>query len=183
LEEEAVRREQVERALRESESRMRGVLDCSSSAVVVISAEGVIVDWNSRAEKLFGWTRNEALGREMAETIIPEHYRERHRQGLAHFLSTGEGPVLDRLLEMSAQRRDGTEFPVELSISALKTARSTTFCGFITDLTEKKLAEHALRESQQLLQAIVDNATAVIYAKDLEGHYLLVNSRLRSCFT
>ena len=182
LEEEAVRREQVERALRESESRMRGVLDCSSSAVVVISAEGVIVDWNSRAEKLFGWTRNEALGREMAETIIPEHYRERHRQGLAHFLSTGEGPVLDRLLEMSAQRRDGTEFPVELSISALKTARSTTFCGFITDLTEKKLAEHALRESQQLLQAIVDNATAVIYAKDLEGHYLLVNSRFTELF-
>ena len=182
LEREAVERQQVEKALRESERRLRAVLDSALSAVVVISAESVIVDWNSRAETMFGWMRNEALGKELAQIIIPERYREAHRRGLAHFLSTGQSPVVGHVLEMDALRRTGDEFPVELSISALKSGHSTTFCGFITDLTERKRAEQALRESQQLLQTIIDNALAVIYVKDLQGRYLLVNSRFTELF-
>ena len=80
--------------LRESEERVRAVLNSALSAVVVIDAGGKITDWNARAETVFGWTRREALGQELAETIIPPRYREAHRRGLEHFLETGEGPVL-----------------------------------------------------------------------------------------
>jgi PAS domain S-box-containing protein len=182
LEREVAERQQVETALRESENRLRAVLDSALSAVVVISTDELILDWNSRAEAMFGWSRQDALGKELGETIIPLRYREAHRRGLAHFLSTGQGPVIGRLLEMQAMKRGGDEFPVELSISALRTGRTTTFCAFITDLTERKRAEKALRESQQLLQTIVDNALAVIYVKNLEGQYLLVNSRFTELF-
>jgi PAS domain S-box-containing protein len=114
--------------------------------VLVIDANGKILDWNPRAEKIFGWKRDEALGQELAETIIPPRYREAHRLGLKHFLATGEGPAMNRLIEMSALRRDGSEFPVELSISPLKTENATTFCGFVTDITERKRAEELLKK-------------------------------------
>jgi PAS domain S-box-containing protein len=100
--------------LKEGEERLRAVLNSALSAVVVIDAGGKIIDWNARAEKVFGWTRREALGQELAETIIPVRYREEHRRGLVRFLETGEGPVLTRLIEMSALRRDGSEFPVDI---------------------------------------------------------------------
>jgi PAS domain S-box-containing protein len=168
--------------VRESEGRVRAVLDSAISAVVVIDRTGVVIDWNARAEKMFGWPHAEILGRELAETIIPPQYRAGHRQGLEHFLATGEGPVLNKIIELSALHRDGREFPVELSISPLKAGDTLTFCGFITDITERKQAEEAVRSSQQLLQAIIDNATAVIYVKDLEGRYLLLNRRYEELF-
>src|SRR5204863_330994 len=121
-------------ALRESEERVRAVIDSALSAVVVIDAAGNIADWNERAEQIFGWSRAEALGRELAETIIPPRYREAHRHGMQRYLATKEGPVLNRLIELHGLRRDGSEFPVELSVSALKTGDVVTFCGFITDI-------------------------------------------------
>ncbi|MFZ5496059.1 MAG: PAS domain S-box protein [Verrucomicrobiota bacterium] len=168
--------------VRESEGRMRAVLDAAISAVVVIDRTGRIIDWNARAERMFGWTRADILGRTLTETIIPPRHRAAHQRGLEHYLATGEGPVLNRLVELSALRRDGREFPVELSISPLQARDTLTFCGFITDLTERKQAEEAVRSSQHLLQAIIDNSTAVIYVKDLEGRYLLLNRRYEELF-
>lgn len=179
---EARERHRAEQDLRESERRMRAVLNSALSAVVVMSAEGRILDWNSRAETLFGWTRAEVLGQSLSETIIPPRYREAHARGLSHFLATGDGPVLNQLIEISALRRSGDEFPVELSISALKSGEVVTFCGFLTDITERKQAEQAVRSSQRLLQAIIDNSTTVIYVKDLQGRYLLVNRRFEELF-
>jgi PAS domain S-box-containing protein len=182
LQREIRERQSVEQGLRESEGRMRAVLESALSAVIVINAQGKIIDWNPRAERMFGWTRGEVLDRELAETIIPVQHRDAHRRGLSHFLSTGEGPVLYRLLEMSAVHRDGTELPVELSISPLKSGDVITFCGFLTDITERKRAEEAARSSQKLLQAVIDNSMAVVYVKDVEGHYLLVNRRYEELF-
>jgi two-component system sensor histidine kinase UhpB len=118
--EEARERHRAEQDLRESERRMRAVVDSALSGVIVMSAEGRIIDWNSCAETLFGWTRAEVVGRVLSETIIPLRYREAHTRGLSRFLATGEGPVFNRLVELSALRRDGEEFPVELSISPLR---------------------------------------------------------------
>ena len=78
-------------------------------------------------KKYFGWNRQEAIGLDLPETIIPERYRENHRHGIKHFLASGEGAVLNRVIEMSALRRDGEEFPVELSISPIKTGDTVTF--------------------------------------------------------
>jgi PAS domain S-box-containing protein len=154
-------------AVRESETRVRAVLDSALSAVVVIDAKGMIIDWNARAESMFGWTHIEALGRELAETIIPLRYREQHRRGMANFLATGTGPVLNRLIEISAVRRDGGEFPVELSINALHDGGRITFCGFITDITERKLATERIQVQLQRLALLSQITRAISERQDL----------------
>jgi len=141
--------EESNRALKESEERARAVLNSALSAVVVIDSEGRITEWNAEAERMFERSRLEALGLNLSETIIPMRFREAHRRGLEHFLTTGEGPVLNRLIEMSALRRDGSEFPVELSVSSLKSGNTVTFCGFITDITQRNQAEQQIRASLQ----------------------------------
>jgi PAS domain S-box-containing protein len=158
-------RQDVEQGLRESEGRMRAVVESALSAVIVIDAQGKIIDWNTRAERIFGWTRGEVLDRELAEIIIPVQHRDAHRRGLSHFLSTGEGPALYRLLEMSAVRRDGTEVPVELSISPLKRGDVITFCGFLTDITERK--RHEAQRAQYA--SIVESSDDAIIAKTPRG--------------
>src|SRR4029453_3466625 len=130
--------EESNRALRKSEERPRAILNSALSAVVVIDSEGRITEWNAQAEQMFERTRLEALGQKLSETIIPPRYREAHRRGLERYLATGEGPVVNRPVELTALRRDGSEFPVEISISPLKAGNVVTFCGFITDITQHK---------------------------------------------
>src|SRR5258708_14786030 len=145
--------------LSESSARVNAVLNSALSAVILMDAEGLITDWNDRAEKIFGWTRKEALGRQLAETIIPETFREAHRKGLRHFLNTGEGPVINKLIEITALRKNGSEFPVELSINKLKTGNALSFCGFVTDITERKQAEAEILSFNQSLEQKVKERT------------------------
>ncbi|HEX2854624.1 MAG TPA: PAS domain S-box protein [Opitutaceae bacterium] len=154
-----------DRALRESEGRVRAVINSALSAVIVMDAKGMIADWNARAESMFGWSRAEALGRKLGDTIVPARYRERHERGMDHYLATGDGPVLNRSMEMSALRRNGTEFPVEISISPLKTDNVITFCGFITDITERKRIE----EVRARLVSIVESSEDAIIGNTLDG--------------
>ena len=112
-------------------------------------ASGIISDWNVQAEKMFGWSREEAVGQPMTATIIPERYRDRHEQGLKKFLATGEGPVLNKRIEITALHRDGHELPVELAISPAKVGEHWTFSAFLRDLTEQKKAEEALKLSER----------------------------------
>jgi PAS domain S-box-containing protein len=172
---EAVRR-RAEGALLESESRLRTVLDSALSAVIVIDASGRIVDWNARAEKVFGWRRDEAIGQELAGKVIPERYRDAHHQGLRRFLATGEGPVLDRLIEITALRSDGSEFPVELSISPIRTGAGVLFCGFVTDITERRRAAQALVAERTLLRTLIDALPDVVFTKDAEGRFSMCNA-------
>ncbi len=134
-----------ETQLRASEGRLRAVLDAALDAVIAMDAGDVVTYWNPRAEAIFGWTREEALGQRLRDLIIPERYREAHTRGMAHFLATGEGPVLNRRIELHGLRRDGREFPVELSITALKEGESYSFSAFLADITERKHAEAELR--------------------------------------
>jgi len=156
-------------ALSESEARVRAVLDSALSAVLVIDAAGRITDWNPQAQQMFGWTRAEATGRELAETIIPPRYREAHRAGLKRFLAMGHGPVINQLVEMSALRRDGTEFPVELSISPMKAGDAVSFCGFITDITERKLAEQRVQTQYARLELLHRITRAIGERQDLQS--------------
>jgi PAS domain S-box-containing protein len=132
-------------AIQDSEQRVRAVLNSAMSAVIVIDGEGKIIEWNPRAETMFGWTSTEVVGSELAEKIIPVRLRDAHRAGLALFMKTGEAPALNRVLEMTALRRDGNEFPMELSIAAKQSDGVTTFCGFVTDITERNEARSKLQ--------------------------------------
>ena len=140
---------QQDEAVRESAERVRAVLNSAISAVFVVDSESKIIDWNARAEEMFGWTRSEALGRDMAETIIPSRYREANRRAIERFLTRGECPVLNRLIEMSALHRNGDEFPAEFCLSPMKTAGVVTFCGFVTDITERKKTAAAVRAQEK----------------------------------
>lgn len=139
--EDITERKHAERVLIESQERLYAVIENALDAVVQMDAEGIIISWNPQAEKIFGWTREEAVGRMMHETIIPLQYREAHAQGLKHFLAGGEGTILNSRVEMLALHRDGHEFPVELSITSVKIGEKYEFTGFIHDITSRKKAE------------------------------------------
>lgn len=168
--------------LRESEERIRAIINSALSAVVVMNAQGIIIDWNTRAEKMFGWTKSDAIGKELADTIIPQDLRNAHRRGLQHFLTTGKGSVINQFIEINALHHDGTQFPVELSISVLKSSDSTTFCGFITDITERKRAEEEVKLFNQKLEQMVQERTTEleIANKELESFSYSVSHDLRA---
>jgi len=138
----------AEETLQRVEQQARSIVDSALDAVVAMDADGIIADWNRQSEEIFGWTRSEALGRRMSETIIPMRYRLSHQSGLRQFFNTGQGAVLNRRIEITALRRDGTEFPVELTITPLKTGDTWTFSAFVRDISERKRAEEKLRESE-----------------------------------
>jgi PAS domain S-box-containing protein len=127
--------------LRESEARTRLTVETALDAVIVMDADGRIREWNPQAEKVFGWTRAETVGRPLAETIVPAQHRAAHEQGLRRFLATGEGRVLNRRIEITACRRNGEEFPVELAISPLRSGETYAFSAFVRDIAERKRAE------------------------------------------
>jgi PAS domain S-box-containing protein len=152
----------------------RAILDLAQSAFISMDEEGRITYWNIRAEETFGLSREQALGRPLAETVIPERMREDHRRGLAHFRASGEGPILNRRLELVAQRHSGEEFPVEMTVSALEEEEGGwSFHAFILDISERVANEQErsrrfdelqgeLRVSEQRLAAIVDSLAEAV---------------------
>src|SRR5262245_60611491 len=127
----------------------RLVVDTAYDAFVVMDEKGLIIDWNHEAEVIFGWTRAEALGRDLAETFLPPEFRDQHHRGLAHFLATGEGPVLNQRLELVALHRDGRRFPVELTIRPIRQAERYVFSASLHDITLRKHAEEELRRAKE----------------------------------
>jgi PAS domain S-box-containing protein len=136
--------------LRESEKRASLVIDAALDAVIEINGTGRITGWNPQAERIFGWSHEEALGRPVDETIMPERYREAHRLGLARYLRTGEAHVLNTRIELVALRRNGKEFPVELAITPLHGSDAIGFSAFIRDVTEYKEREEQIRQLQRM---------------------------------
>ncbi len=140
----------AQQTLRESEQLARGIIETALDAFVQMDEGGNIMDWNTQAEKIFGWSRNEAIGRKLADLIVPEYLRAAHRAGLEHFLFTGEGKILGRRMEIEALRRDGEEVKVELSITELKRRDGSVFNGFIRDLTDRIAAEDRTRHAKKM---------------------------------
>lgn len=176
------RRTRAEQALRELQQRTRLIVDTAYDAYVSIDEGGIIRDWNPQAEATFGWSRKEAIGRVLADTIIPPHYREAHRQGLQHFLATGEGPVLNQRLELSALNRDGQEFPVEITISPVRLGGSYAFNAFVRDITERKRAEEALQLSETKFRGLLESAPDAMVIVNRAGEIVLVNAQTEKLF-
>ncbi|MGK2928062.1 MAG: PAS domain S-box protein, partial [Acidimicrobiales bacterium] len=144
-------------ALRVSEARKKGILDAVPDGVITIDEHGLVVEFNPAAERTFGYSQQEALGRELAELIIPEAERDAHRNGIRHYRATGEGPLIGRRVEMQPIRADGSSFPAEVTIMAVATAGTPLFTGFVRDLTEvyaadveREALEHRLHQTGRL---------------------------------
>jgi len=165
-------------ALQESETRVRAVLNSALSAVIVMDSNGLIVDWNTRAEAMFERTREQAIGQELAAVIVPPAQRDAHRRGLAHYRSSGEGPILNRPLETSALRPDGSEFPAEISISPMKSGDTVNFCGFITDITERKQIERRIQGHLGRLDLLHRITRAIGDRQDLNSIFRVVLQNL-----
>ncbi len=144
-------RKRDEAEIRSSEARHAATVQTSLDAVVAIDASGGITEFNPAAEEMFGHRREDVLGREIADVIIAPSLRDRHRQGLARYLTTGVATVLGRRVELTAIRASGEEFPVELAIARIASAGPAQFTGYIHDITERKRAEEALRQSEASL--------------------------------
>ena len=143
-------RKKAEDALLEGERTARGIIDTALDAFVQMDESGVITDWNPYAETLFGWKRAEAIGRKLADAIVPPAHRDAHAAGLARFLRTGEGAILGKRFEIDAQARDGRIFRVELAVTALHRRGGYIFNAFIRDLTDKIAADTQLRQAQKM---------------------------------
>lgn len=136
----------------------RSILEHAHEAFVSMDAGGFITDWNPEAERTFGWPREEVLGRVLADTIVPERYRDAHWNGLKHYLETGEGPVLGQRLELSALHREGHEFPIELTIAS-RSAGSARFDGLLHDISARKFSERLLVAQDAVTRALASAAT------------------------
>jgi diguanylate cyclase (GGDEF)-like protein/PAS domain S-box-containing protein len=152
--------------------RLGSTFDSALDAVVTMDADGVITDWNPMAQTIFGWAKSEAVGRLVADTIIPQRYREAHRVGLQRFLETGKGPVLNTRLELEGLHKDNHEFPIELSIGATPSAHGYVFSAFARDISERRRAEEAVRR----LAATVAASPDAIISADLNGSIINWNA-------
>ena len=154
----AVERRRDAETLREKEARHRAMLDAALDCVVTMDHEGRVVDFNPAAERTFGYSAPDVAGREMAELIVPPELRDRHRRGLARYVATEEAVLLDRRLEITGMRSDGTTFPVELTITRIDVPGPPTFTGYLRDITERKAVERELRASRVRIVEAADEA-------------------------
>ena len=138
-------RRRLDQILQESEARKAAILDTALDSIVTIDHAGTVIDFNPAAERTFGFSREEAIGREMAELIVPPALRDAHRKGLARYLATREGVVLGRRLELTAVRSNGEEFPVELAITRIPGKGDPLFTGHLRDITDRKRAHDHLQ--------------------------------------
>ncbi|TAN82331.1 MAG: PAS domain S-box protein [Gallionella sp.] len=150
----------VFREMRESEERFRQILATAPNAIVIVDVQGRITDWNPAAQQMFGYSREEAVGQPMHQLLPPHRYRGDAEHGFARFRETGEGPVVGKVTEISALRKSGSEFPVELSISAIKLKGCWSAIGIIHDITERKRAERAFGESIERYRQLFDSMSS-----------------------
>jgi PAS domain S-box-containing protein len=146
-------------------------LDC----IVTADESGRIVDFNPAAERTFGLERAAVIGKELSDTIVPEHLRDRHRAGMARFVAGGAPRMLGRRVEVEGLRSDGTVFPLELAVVEAPVGGGRLFISFMRDLTQQKAAEAQLRQSEARLSAFMRHAPTTMFLKDAEGRYLVAN--------
>ena len=147
----------------------RTILDNAFDAIISIDMNGLVLDWNRRAESIFGWKANEVVGKKLTETIIPKQYRSDHTQGMKRFLSTGKSRVLNQQLELSALHRNGHEFPIEISINPSRQGDQLIFTGIIRDITERKSALKQARLRAEEYKVLHEMAQALHNSDSMEA--------------
>ena len=158
----------TEDALRESEKRLRAIWDAAVEGIITIDERGSIESLNPAASRIFGYTPEEIIGRNIS-MLMPSPDREKHDSYIANYLRTGKAKIIGIGREVVGLRKDGTTFPMDLSISEVRLSDRRLFTGIVRDITERKSAEEALRESEQRMRAILETAVEGIITIDERG--------------
>lgn len=149
----------------ELEVLYRGIIDNSVDCIIIMDAAGRIIEFNPAAERVFGFARSEAIGKDLADLIIPPALREQHRLGLERHLGNSLGSVMGRRMEMPALRKDGSQIVVEIAITVIKPNDAPMFTAYIRDISDRKRID----EESRRLAAIVESSDDAIVSKDLNG--------------
>ncbi|MFQ5866078.1 MAG: PAS domain S-box protein, partial [bacterium] len=165
---------QMLQSLENSEERFRSVAQTASDGIITTDSRGNIVFWNPAAETIFGHSADEAVGQPLT-LIMPERFHQAHQDGMKQVISTGESNVIGKRVEVVGLRKDGTEFPLELSLTTWKTGEGVFFTGIVRDITERKRAEEAVKESEKKYRDLVDNALVGVFSTNRNGRVLYVN--------
>ncbi|MFE3846984.1 PAS domain S-box protein [Flavobacterium sp. LB3P45] len=175
-------RKAAEQKLKESEGQLQTIFNEAPDALIVINDEGIIMRWNPQAEKIFGWTIIEALGKKMHELIMPKQHRENHLKGLQHFIDTGEGPILTKTFETTAINKQNIEFDIELTVSQATILGKYIFIAFVKDISIGKKLENEKIEADKLVQLnelklklILENIGEGIIVTDSQKRIVLSN--------
>lgn len=168
-------RKRMQIALQENEEKFRSMSTYTQDALIMMDDEGNISFWNPAAEKIFGYSASEVMDKELHTFIAPDRYYDAFKKVYEHFRETGEGGMIGKTRELMAMRKGGVEFPVELSLSALKLKDKWHGVGIVRDITERRLDEEKLRISEARLQATLDNSPYMIWQKDPDGRYIACN--------
>jgi diguanylate cyclase (GGDEF)-like protein/PAS domain S-box-containing protein len=157
----------------------RSILDSALDCIVVMGTDGLVVDWNPAAEQTFGYSRDEAVGRELSELIVPPEHRDAHRFGLARYLATGAERVLGRRLELEAVRADGSRLPVELAITRLD-RHPTLFVGYLRDISQRRKSAQAVEDAERRYRTLVERLPVVTYSAELgpSGRWTYVSPQI-----
>lgn len=168
----------VERT-RKGELRVKAIIDTALDAFVGVDAQGRITDWNPRAQEIFGWTREEVLGRTVSETIVPPRMRQAHDAGMQRYSVTGSSGVVGKRLQLAAMRRSGEEFPVEMTIGLINAGDTHFFGTFIQDISVRKGIEDDLARERELLNAVLDSIDVGVVVCSKEGEITMFNRAAR----
>ncbi|MFV8341497.1 PAS domain S-box protein [Flavobacterium sp. XS2P39] len=175
-------RKEAEQKLKESEGQLQTIFNEAPDALIVINDEGNIIRWNPQAEKIFGWSLVEVIGKPMHSLIIPEKYRESHAKGFQNFLTTGEGPIINKTIEITALNKKNVEFYVELTVSPATILGKYIFIAFIKDISLRKEMENQKIEADKLvhlnelkLKLILENIGEGIIVTDNQKRIVLSN--------
>ena len=156
----------------------RSILETAHESFIAAGPDGRIVDWNQQAERDFGWSREEVIGRDLATTVIPPRVRGVYAAGFDQLLRLGDPTVLGRRFEMPAMRRDGGEFPVEIAVSALPSGGGYRVNAFLHDISERRESERALREAEERFRRSFHDSAAGMATVSTDGSWLQVNQAL-----
>jgi len=170
-------RKKAEDKLAESERRFRAVAQSANDAIITIAGDGIIAGWNTAAERLFGYTEAEIM-RQPLTILMPERFRNLHREGLARVVAGGVSHVIGKTVELVGLRKDGSEFPLELSLAQWQAADDQFFTAIIRDITERKKAEQGRLSAETRFHMVFDNASDAIVIHNVQGRFLEVNQTM-----
>jgi PAS domain S-box-containing protein len=172
------KRRRAEEELRQSDRRFKAMTDSAQDAIMMMDPQGRITFYNKTAEAMFGWAATEAMGKDLHTLIAPQRHHDAYRHGFVHFQQTGKGGAIGRTLELTALRKDRTEFPIEISLAGVELEGEWHAIGIVRDITERKQAQEAILREKAFSDSVINSLPGVFYMFNEEGKHVWWNKNL-----